>query len=89
MSADLALDLIRRAVIMALLLSAPMLLTALVVGVGVSLLQAVTQIQEQTLTFIPKLVLLAVVFVITLPWVLSQLIGYLTGILKSLPAMVT
>ena len=89
MSADLALDLIRRAVTMALLLAAPMLLTALVVGVGVSLIQAVTQIQEQTLTFIPKLVLIAAVFVITLPWVLSQLIGYLTGILKSLPALVT
>jgi flagellar biosynthetic protein FliQ len=88
-SADLALDLIRRAVTMSLLLAAPMLLTALVVGVVVSLIQAVTQIQEQTLTFIPKLVLLAVVFVITLPWVLSQLIEYLTGILKSLPAMVT
>ena len=89
MSADLALDLIRRAVIMALMLAAPMLLTSLVVGVGVSLIQAITQIQEQTLTFIPKLVLLAAVFVITLPWILSQLVQYLTGILKSLPALVT
>jgi flagellar biosynthetic protein FliQ len=89
MSADLALDFIRRAVFMALVLSAPLLLTALVVGIAVSLIQSVIQLQEQTLTFIPKLLLLAFVFVLTLPWVLSQLVHYLTAVLGSLPSLTT
>ena len=89
MSASLAIDLIRRAVELALLVSAPLLVTALLVGIAVSLIQAVTQIQEQTLTFIPKLLLLALVFVLTLPWMVSQLIAYLTGVLRSLPALVS
>lgn len=88
MNVPLAIDFIRHAVFLALLIAAPMLLVALLVGVLVSLVQAVTQIQEQTLTFIPKLVALAVVFVITLPWLLSQLVEYLTGILRSLPVLV-
>ncbi len=88
MSSGLAVDLVRHAVMIALLTAAPLLFTALVVGVAVSLVQAVTQLQEQTLTFIPKLLVLAAVFVITLPWLLSQLIGYLGGILRSLPTLV-
>ena len=89
MSAALAIDLIRRAIEVALLVSAPLLITALVVGIVVSLIQAVTQIQEQTLTFIPKLLLLALVFVITLPWMVGTLIDYLAGVLRSLPALVS
>jgi flagellar biosynthetic protein FliQ len=86
-SAGLAMDLIRRAIEVALLVSAPLLVTALVVGIVVSLIQAVTQIQEQTLTFIPKLLLIALVFVITLPWMMGTLIDYLTGVLRSLPTL--
>jgi flagellar biosynthetic protein FliQ len=89
MSASLAVDLILRAVQVCLLVAAPMLVTALLIGVLVSLIQAVTQIQEQTLTFIPKLVLIAVVFVLTLPWMLTHLVQYLVGVLRSLPALVT
>ncbi len=83
MSVPYAIDLIRHAVFLALLIAAPMLLVALLVGILVSLVQASTQIQEQTLTFIPKLVALALVFVITLPWLLGQLVEYLTGVLRS------
>jgi len=89
MSSGLAVDLVRHAVTLALMTAAPLLLTALVVGVVVSLIQAVTQLQEQTLTFIPKLLTLGLVFVITLPWLLSQLIEYLSGILRSLPTLVS
>jgi len=89
MSAGLAIDLVRRAVMLSLLLASPLLLTALLVGVVVSLVQAVTQLQEQTLTFIPKLALLAVVFVVTLPWLLSQLVQYLVGVMHTLPSLVT
>ena len=87
MNAGLSVDLIRGAIQVCLLVSAPMLLTALVVGVGVSVLQAVTQIQEQTLTFVPKLLLIGIVFLVTLPWVLRQLVDYLVTILRALPGM--
>ncbi len=87
MNVPLAVDLIRHAVLLALLLAAPMLLVALLVGVLVSLVQAVTQIQEQTLTFIPKLVALAFVFTLSLPWLLGQLVEYLTGVLRSLSSL--
>jgi flagellar biosynthetic protein FliQ len=69
------------------MVSAPLLITSLAVGIFVSLIQAVTQIQEQTLTFIPKLVAMAAVFVILLPWTLAQLIQYLVGVLQSFPTL--
>jgi flagellar biosynthetic protein FliQ len=87
MSSTLAVELIRQALTVALLVSAPLLITSLAVGIFVSLIQAVTQIQEQTLTFIPKLVAMAVVFVILLPWTLAQLIQYLVGVLQSFPTL--
>lgn len=87
MSPALALDLVRRAVMLSLLVGSPLLLTALVVGLLVSLIQAVTQLQEQTLTFIPKLLLVGLVFILTLPWVVTQLVGYLAGLLRSLPSL--
>ena len=87
MTPSLALDLLRKAIMVALTVAAPLLATALLVGIIVSLVQAVTQIQEQTLTFIPKLLVLGAVFVITLPWALARLIEYLAGILRSLPTL--
>jgi flagellar biosynthetic protein FliQ len=87
MTTGLAIELLRKAVQLSLLVSAPMLITALVVGLLVSLFQAVTQLQEQTLTFIPKLVLLAAVVVLALPWILGQLVQYLTTILQTLPTL--
>ena len=73
---DLASELIRRALLLVLLLSAPMLLAGLAVGVAVSLLQAVTQVQEQTLSFIPKIVVMFVAAVITLPWMAGHLLEF-------------
>jgi flagellar biosynthetic protein FliQ len=87
MSSALAVELIRQALTVALLVSAPLLITSLAVGILVSLVQAVTQIQEQTLTFIPKLVAMAVVFILLLPWSLAQLIQYLVGVLQSFPTL--
>ena len=89
MSGTLAVDLIRQAIMMALMVSAPLLATALIIGVVVSLIQAVTQLQEQTLTFIPKLLALALVFTLTLPWTLTRLVEYLAGVLRSLPTLVS
>ncbi len=87
MSSTLAVELIRQALTVALMVAAPLLLTSLAVGILVSLIQAVTQIQEQTLTFIPKLVAMAAIFVIFLPWSLAQLVQYLVGVLQSFPTL--
>ena len=87
MTPPLATELIRNAVSVALWVAAPLLITALVVGVVVSLIQAITQLQEQTLTFIPKLALLSVVFLAMLPWTLSRLVEYLVQVIPTLPTV--
>ena len=89
MNGQLAVDLVRQAVMLSLAVAAPLLATALVVGILVSLVQAVTQLQEQTLTFIPKLLTIALVFVLTLPWALTRLVEYLAGVLRSPPTLVS
>ena len=66
----------------------PMLLAALVVGLLISVFQAVTQIQEQTLAFIPKVVALVAVIAIFGPWMLGQLEAYTTALWASIPQMV-
>jgi flagellar biosynthetic protein FliQ len=73
----------RQALEITVLLSAPLLITALVVGVVISLVQAVTQIQEQTLTFVPKFLAIVVVFVLTLPWAMDVMIRYATDLFMS------
>ena len=76
MSIEQALDIGREALMVALLISAPMLVGGLLVGLVLSLLQAVTQIQEQTLTFVPKIVAMAVIAALTMPWMAQKLIEY-------------
>ncbi|MDD4890291.1 MAG: flagellar biosynthesis protein FliQ [Phycisphaerae bacterium] len=76
MTVDLALDLGREAMMVALLLSAPMLVAGMVVGIVLSLLQAVTQIQEQTLTFVPKIVAMVAAAVLTMPWMAQKILEY-------------
>jgi flagellar biosynthetic protein FliQ len=76
MSLDQASELIRDTLLLALLISAPMLVIGLVVGVLVSLLQAVTQIQEQTLTFIPKIAAMVGAVVVMMPWISHRLMTY-------------
>ena len=71
-----AVSLVCDALFMALLISAPMLLIGLAVGVFVSLLQAVTQIQEQTLSFIPKIVSMVAAAILLMPWISHRLIDY-------------
>jgi flagellar biosynthetic protein FliQ len=87
MTPGAVVELVNRAVLMALMVAAPLLITALVIGVIISLVQALTQIQEQTLTFIPKLVGVCVVLLLTLPWMVRQLVEYLVGILDLLPSL--
>jgi flagellar biosynthetic protein FliQ len=73
---------------LALLLGAPLLLTSLVVGLVIGLFQAATQINEMTLSFIPKVVAMAAVMVIAGPWMLGMLVDYTRRLIESIPALV-
>ncbi|HUU46239.1 MAG TPA: flagellar biosynthetic protein FliQ, partial [Acidobacteriota bacterium] len=72
MTTELVLGLGREAVILTLMVASPMLILGLLVGVTISILQAVTQIQEMTLTFVPKIVAVALGFLIFFPWILAK-----------------
>lgn len=89
MSHALVMDLARNAALTALLLAAPMLVVALGVGLLVSVLQAVTQIQEQTLSFVPKLAVLALTLFIAAPWMLTVLIDYTRGLYAVIPELIS
>jgi flagellar biosynthetic protein FliQ len=78
----------REAIEVALLLAGPMLAVGLVVGVLVSLLQALTQVQEMTLTFVPKLLSISLVIVVLMPWMAQLMIDYTTNLYATLPELV-
>lgn len=75
----------REAIYLMLLISAPMLLAGLVVGLGISILQAVTQIHEVTLTFIPKIVAVTGALVLTLPWIMQLIVDFMTRLMMDIP----
>ena len=76
MSTQQASELIRDTLLLAMVISSPMLLIGLVVGIVISLLQALTQIQEQTLTFIPKIVAMVLAAIALMPWMSHRLMQY-------------
>ena len=85
MGSDLVLQMMSDLLWNALLISAPLLAATLVVGLVVSVLQVVTQVQEASLTFIPKLITAVVVLVAMGPWMLSRLVGYATHLIAGIP----
>jgi flagellar biosynthetic protein FliQ len=76
MDINTVLSLGREAIIITLLVSAPMLIFGLVVGLAISILQAVTQIHEMTLTFIPKIIAVSVALLIFLPWMFNMILDF-------------
>jgi flagellar biosynthetic protein FliQ len=70
---------------MSLILGAPVMVVSVVVGLAISILQAVTQIQEQTLSFVPKIMVMMLATLVTLPWALNQLIEYTTTLFRNIP----
>lgn len=84
---DQAVDLVRQTLLLALIISAPMLLIGLFVGTAISLVQAVTQVQEQTLSFIPKIAAMIAAAIFLMPWVANRLLEYSSTMfsLSSLP----
>jgi flagellar biosynthesis protein FliQ len=77
-----------QAMTVALMVSAPFLLAGLAVGLIVSIIQAATSIQEQTLSFIPKVVVTGVVIAVGGPWMMDQLVGYTQQLFLSIPSLV-
>jgi flagellar biosynthetic protein FliQ len=88
MGPDTVLELCTQALELALRVGLPLLVAGLVVGLAVSVFQAVTQIQEQTLSFIPKILALAGVLLVLGPWMLNQLLSYTTDLWASIPQLV-
>ncbi len=84
MTPEFVVTLGREAVEMVLMLAAPMLLCALVVGLIISIFQAATQINEQTMTFVPKIVAVLVSLILFAPWMIQKMLSFTSGILVSL-----
>jgi len=78
----------RQAIEVTLLVAAPMLLTALVIGLIISIFQAATQLNEATLQFVPKLVAMLLVLLLAGPWMLQYLVDYIQRLFSSIPQMI-
>ncbi|HRE54313.1 MAG TPA: flagellar biosynthesis protein FliQ [Candidatus Competibacter sp.] len=88
MTPETVLTLGQRALELGVLLSAPLLLSALVIGVLISLFQAATQINEMTLSFVPKLLVLVLVLVLAGPWMLELLVDFTRALFKDIPNLI-
>jgi flagellar biosynthetic protein FliQ len=88
MTPEMVMTIGQRALEITLMLAAPLLLTALVTGLLVGAFQAATQINEMTLSFIPKLLALALALVIAGPWMLKVLVGYTRELIASIPGLI-
>lgn len=89
MNAQTVLTIGQEALILLLIISLPVLLAVLVIGLLVSIFQAITQIQEPTLAFVPKLIAAVVVFALAGPWMLNTLVDYLRRNIEAIPQMVS
>jgi len=79
------IDLVRTAILETLILSAPVLIAAMVVGLAIGLLQALTQVQEQTVSFVPKLVATVAAMTLALPWLLTRFVDYVQELYRGIP----
>ncbi|MBI1890107.1 MAG: flagellar biosynthesis protein FliQ [Burkholderiales bacterium] len=86
MKSDLAVQLLADVLWNALLISAPLLAVTLLVGLLVSVLQVVTQVQEMSLTFIPKIVATVIVLVVFGPWMLKRLLAFSASLISNIPS---
>ena len=88
MNQDTVVSIVTHAMEVGLKVSLPILLVGLIVGLVISVFQAVTQIQEQTLSFIPKILATVVVMVVGGPWMLDQLLSYTRDLWMSIPTLI-
>jgi flagellar biosynthesis protein FliQ len=88
MTPEIVIGLVRQALEVTILLSAPLLLTALVTGLVVSVFQAATQINEMTLSFIPKLLAIFAALVLAGPWMLNVIVDFTRRLIEGIPGMI-
>ena len=88
MSADTVIDLSQQALYLIALIAAPMLLSALAIGLIIGMFQAATSINEQTLSFIPKLIVLLVSILIAGPWMLNLLLNFTRQLYRDIPSLI-
>lgn len=88
MTPELVMNIGRQAIEMTLLMSGPMLFAALAVGLIISIFQAATQINEQTLSFIPKLLAMFLVLILAGPWMLQMMVDYIRRLFESIPQII-
>ena len=87
MTPEMVVSIGREAIITMLMVAAPMLIAGLVVGLVISLLQAITQVHEMTLTFIPKIAAVAVALLVFLPWIVNKLVAFTTHLYGMIPSL--
>ena len=88
MTPTTVIDLGRQALELALLVSAPLFIAALVTGLVVSIFQAATQINEQTLSFVPKLIATFITLVVAGPWMITMMTDFIRRLFESIPSMI-
>lgn len=88
MGADTMIQLANEGLSMVLWLSLPMLAVALIVGVLISLIQAMTQVQEMTLTFVPKIIAVFVTIIVAAPWLTEKIVTFTRRLIQSIPGLV-
>ena len=84
-----AVELVRTAVLNAMLIGAPLLVMGMLVGLIISLLQAVTQIQDQTLNAVPKIIAMILALVFCLPWIADRMVEYTRETYRNIPAVIS
>ena len=87
MTSEFVVHLGKEAISLMLLISAPMLIAGLIVGLGISILQAVTQIHEVTLTFIPKILAVSLALMTALPWMLQKMLDFMQALMARIPTL--
>lgn len=88
MTPQYVISLGKEAIMLTLMVSAPMLVLGLIVGLAISIFQAVTQIHEMTLTFVPKIIAVGLALLICFPWIINMLVGFTTRLFSSIPTLV-
>ena len=84
-----AIDLGRQAIVIALLIGSPVLLVGTAVGLAIGLIQALTQIQDQTVSFVPKIIAMFLALAVCLPWLIQRMVEYSENLIRNIPSVVS
>lgn len=87
MNEQTVIDIAVQTILVLLKISAPALLTALIAGLGISIIQAATQINEQTLSFIPKIIFMMIAFVLCGPWIIQTIMNFTINLYSDIPSI--